>query len=278
MTELSRDDLLHLLATRHEMIEPICGGTLDKKAIEESLDVSRPTVDRAFRELEELGLLQSSGTTYELTRFGRLFCDRVDHQLAQIEEMVEFASILSHLPQSASIDERLLAGAEVIQTERHAPLTPISEVGRLVDNADRIKAYTNVILPHYVSFIHRRVLEEGMAATVILSEGVMERAFSEYTDEINALIDHERFSLVKSEESLPYGIIVIDDEIVGVAIRDENNHLRGALVNYSEEAIEWATEQLEALETDGIEYQFTRRTPDSRFEWAAKAPIYNEDA
>lgn len=261
MTEVTRDDLLHLLATRHQMVEPMCNGTLEKQRIEERLDVSRPTVDRAFRELEELGLLESTGTTYELTRFGRLFCDRFDDQLAQIDEMVELASLLSHLPESASIDERLLAGADVIQTEKHAPLSPISEVGRLVSNADEIVAYTNVILPHYVRFIHRRVLEEGMSAKVILSEGVMEQAFSRYMDEISDLIDADGFSIVKSHESIPYGIVVMDEDIVGVAIRDEENHLRGALVNYSPDAIDWAQERLQALEAGGEQYDFTRSVP-----------------
>lgn len=258
MTDLSRDDLLHLIATRHEMIGPICGGTLEKQTIEEVLDISRPTVDRAFRELEELGLLESTGTTYGLTRFGRLFCDRFDDQLDQIDEMVDLADLLSHLPESASIDDRLLSGAEVIQTEKHAPLTPISEVSRLIETAKEVAGYSNVILPHYVSFVHERVLDEGMSATIVLSEGVMERALSDYMAELGELMEADHFTLVKSTESLPYGFVVVDGETVGVAIRDGQNHLRGALLNYTDEAVEWAREHLDSLVAGGEEYEFTR--------------------
>lgn len=265
MTALTRDDLLHLLATRHEMIDPICDGTLEKQTIENHLEVSRPTVDRAFRELEALGLLESTGTTYRLTRFGRLFCDRIEDQLSQIDEMVDLADLLSHLPETASIDDRLLSGAEVVQTEKHAPLSPISEVRRLVGNADEITSYSNVILPHYVGFLHERVLEEGMAATVVLSEGVMERAFADYMEELGDLMDADHFTLVKSTESLPYGIVLVEGETVGVAIRDDQNYLRGALLNYSQDAVEWAREHLDALVAGGEEYELTRST------WSVRA-------
>lgn len=259
MTTVTRDDLLHLIATRHEMIEPLCDGELEKRRIEETLDVSRPTVDRAFRELEELGLLESRGTTYELTRFGRLFCDRFDAQISQLDEMVELASILSHLPESAAIGERMLSGAQVKQTQKHAPLSPISSVGRLAASAEKIEGYTNVILPHYVTFIRDRVLENGLDARIILSEGVMKQAFAEYADEINELIEANGTRLVKTHEDLPYGIVVLDDEIAGVSIRDEENRLRGVLVNYSDSAVDWAKEQLDELESGGERYEFTRR-------------------
>ena len=259
MTTVTRDDLLHLIATRHEMIEPLCDGELEKRRIEETLDVSRPTVDRAFRELEELGLLESKGTTYELTRFGRLFCDRFDAQISQLDEMVDLASILSHLPESAAIGERMLSGAQVKQTQKHAPLSPISTVGRLASSAEKIEGYTNVILPHYVTFIRDRVLENGLDARIILSEGVMKQAFAEYADEINKLIEANGTRLVKTHEDLPYGIVVLDDQIASVSIRDEENRLRGVLVIYSDSAGAGAKEQLDALEAGGERYEFTRR-------------------
>lgn len=254
MTEVSRDDLLDLLATRHRMIEPLCDGLLDKQVIQERVDVSRPTVDRAFREFEELGLLESTGTTYEITRFGRLFCDRLEEQLDHIDEMVELASLLSHLPESTSIDDRLLSGAEVIQTDPQAPLSPISQLEEIMTDAEYIIGYSNVVLPHYVNFFHHQVVEEDLDATIILSEGVMDRVLEEYPEKAKEVTAVEGFSFVTSPESLPYGIRLIDGEIVGVAIRDEENRLQGVLVNDSADAVEWAEERLAALEEGGEEF------------------------
>lgn len=151
MTEVTTDDILHLLATRQEMIEPLCDGRFDKRAIKERLDVSRPTVDRAFRELEELGILASAGSTYELSRFGRLFCDRFGDHIEEIEEMTDLADLLFHLPEGASIDDRLLDGAEVYGSEPHAHLSPLTHAGDLVRDADRIEGYAKALLPQYVS-------------------------------------------------------------------------------------------------------------------------------
>lgn len=258
MAEVSRDDLLHLLATRHEMIEPLCEGSIDKQAIKRRLDVSRPTVDRAFRELETLGILDSTGSSYELTRFGRLFCDRFGDHIAEVEEMAELADLLAYLPEGASIDDRLLAGAEVYGSEPHAPLSPLTHAGEIVQEADRIEVYVRALIPQYVSYVHRGVIEEGLEARVILPEPVMEVAFDEYMDELSELLDHPNFSLVKALDSVPYGILLVDDETVAVAIRDQENHLRGALANDSPAAVEWARERLDALENTGEAYEFTR--------------------
>ena len=251
MASVTREDLLSLLATRHEMVEYICDGMFDKKQIEDGLDVSRPTVDRAFREMEEYGLLTSTGTTYELTRFGRLCCETCGSLLEEIDEKVGLATVLSHLPESASLDDRLLDDAEVIQVETYAPLTPISEIGTFVAEADYIVGYSNAILPYYVEFFHRRVLEEGLKAQVLLPTDVLERAVADYREKLEVLLDARDFELVVTTDSLPYDIVTVDDQLVGVAIRDQNNRLQGALVNRTDSALEWATERLDALLTSG---------------------------
>lgn len=258
MAEVTRDDLLHLLATRHEMIEPLCEGGIDKRAIRRRLDVSRPTVDRAFRELDELGILDSTGSSYELTRFGRLFCDRFGDHIAEVEEMAELADLLAYLPEEASIDDRLLVDAAVFGSEPHAPLSPLSHAGEIVQEADRIEGYARALIPQYVSYVHRGVMEEGLEARVILPEPVMEVAFDEHMAELSELLDQPGFTLVKALDSVPYGILLVDDETVTVSIRDQENHLRGALVNDSPAAVEWARERLDALERTGEAYDFTR--------------------
>lgn len=259
MAEVSRDDLLHLLATRHEMIEPLCEETLDKQTIRRRLDVSRPTVDRAFRELERLGILDSTGSSYELTRFGRLFCDRFGDHIEEVEVMTELAELLAYLPEKASIDDRLLADSEVFGSEPHAPLSPLTQAGEIVREAERIEGFARALLPQYVSWVYRGVMEDGLEARVILPEPVMEASFDEYMAELSELLDHPNFTLVKALDSVPFGILLVDREKVAVSIRDEENHLRGALINDSPQAVEWARERLDALETSGETYEFTRR-------------------
>lgn len=258
MTDLSRDDLLHLVSTRHEMIEAICQGTLDKRHLQRSLDVSRPTVDRAFRELEENGLLDSQGTDYVVTRFGRLFCDQFQGHIANLDEMVRLGPYLATLPESAPVDERVLMDAEILNSEPHAPLSPVSEMGRLAADADTVVAYMNVILPYVLSILDRNVNQGEMDGTIILPTDVMEQALGEYMSEISTLLENEGFSLIKSEARAPHGIALVDDELVGVSIRDEDSHLQGILINDTPAAVEWAREQLDRLAAEGEQYEFTR--------------------
>lgn len=101
-------------------------------------------------------------------------------------------------------------------------------------------------------------MEGGTEARVILPEPVMELAFEEYRGKLSALLDEPTFTLVKAIETVPYGLLLVDDETVGVSIRDADNHLRGALVNDSASAAEWARERLDALENAGETYELTR--------------------
>ncbi|MEA5388779.1 hypothetical protein VB773_04070 [Haloarculaceae archaeon H-GB2-1] len=93
----SVSELLKMAAKRHDFLLALHDGILSKSEMEQSVDASRPTIDRAFRELEDAGLLSSQGTSYELTNFGYLFCDQFSQTVRTYETLSDARTLLSHL-------------------------------------------------------------------------------------------------------------------------------------------------------------------------------------
>lgn len=115
------DSLLKLLFKRGDVLHGICGNETDKKAIQAQLGISRPTVDRAFRELGEAGVLKTVGTSHELTLFGLLSC-QVNRHLEQLSKaLVASERIFPYHTPDIPIDFRLMYHADYIYPDDFAP-------------------------------------------------------------------------------------------------------------------------------------------------------------
>jgi len=70
--DVSPDGVVAALEKRARLLRMLADGPMDKPALRDALEVSRSTVYKALRELEELGLVHRVDDGYALTQFGRL--------------------------------------------------------------------------------------------------------------------------------------------------------------------------------------------------------------
>ncbi|MFD1587848.1 hypothetical protein ACFR9U_12725 [Halorientalis brevis] len=134
-------ELFRLMDNRAALLQLIADGTLDKEAVAAQVDVSRPTLDRAYRELQEAGILTSTADGYSLTNFGQLFCQNFRHTTDGLGTMAEFREVLSRLPADASIDTRVLDGASLSRADGGDVTTAVSEAAGPLRDATELTAY-----------------------------------------------------------------------------------------------------------------------------------------
>lgn len=103
MAESEADALLSVLIKRQPLLELIRYGTTDKRELENELEISRPTIDRAFRNLEGFDIISSSGTDYEMTLFGRYLFEEVTNARDTVETLEKSKPLLKHLPPAAEL-------------------------------------------------------------------------------------------------------------------------------------------------------------------------------
>lgn len=239
-------DLLHVAHKRYDVLRFVAAGELDKGVIESRIDASRPTVDRAFRELEDVGVLTSEGTTYELTRFGALYCETFRQATDDLETLAPARAVLSSLPPDAAVGRDVLDGAEVYQANRHASQEPFTEVAALARDAAEIRGYSSSLMPYYVEVFRTLVVEEEIPTTLVLTTDVVETARTRYADAFDEILGTAHATLYETSTVTTYGLLVTDDA-VAVPVGSERDRLRGVVVNDTDAAREWADDYFERL-------------------------------
>ncbi|WP_335999612.1 helix-turn-helix transcriptional regulator [Halorientalis halophila] len=233
-------DVLHLFSKRREVFECLCDEQFDKQAVQKRIDASRPTVDRAFRELEAAGILDSTGTAYDLTNFGALCCAEFERVTGTLGTLTAMADLLAHLPREADFDLRMLEGAAVHYAEDHAPHEPLMEVLDVAVAASEIAGYSSVITPHYVDAFHSLLVEEGTPARLVFSEGVVETGMENYPERFGEIVDAPNATVYETEHDYTYGAIVGDGR-VAVPVGDDRDRLLGVVTNDTVDAVAWVT-------------------------------------
>jgi predicted transcriptional regulator len=239
-------DLLNLSQKRYDILCLICEGTLDKAAVEERIDSSRPTVDRAYREFEEMGILNSTGTSYDLTNFGALYCEEFSRVRETLETIDQIREILSYLPSDSTIDMRLLEGADVQVAKEHAPQEPFMEVVNVALDADSIVGYSSTVMPNYVDVFYSLVVDSGIETTLVFTDDVVEVLRDNYADEFDDLTAADNATIHSTPRIKTYGLLMADDTIA-VPVGHERDRLQAVILNDTEAAAEWGQEYLDRL-------------------------------
>ncbi|MFB6178196.1 MAG: helix-turn-helix transcriptional regulator [Halorientalis sp.] len=247
-------DIFHVFYKRYDILKCICDGQIDKREVEDQIDSSRPTIDRAYRELEDLGMLTSTGTCYELTSFGDLCCTefaRTEDALQTISSMKE---ILSYLPRDAGLDLGLLKGAEVHYAQEHAPQEPFMEIVNVAMGASEVAGYSSTIMPHYVDSFHSLVVEGEVPTTLVFTEDVIETGYENYEQKFGEIVEADHATVYETSLVYTYGV-AIGDDAVAVPVGDELDRLQAVIVNDTEAAVTWGHDFLGGI----IESEQTHR-------------------
>lgn len=243
MTEFDVDGLLHLLNKRRTILENILDGNSGKRELEDKLDISRPTIDRAFRNLEKYGVISSVGTEYKMTMFGKLIYEQFLNSYNIIEILSESQSVLEQLPCNFELPVDVLTDGSIHLSNPKVPDEPFLEAQELLQDSGSFVAMLPVVNTECFRTVFDSVIENGNSGELIVPDEVMEILFTNYRDKVETLLSTEHCSLMSTIESTPLGIIVFNDNIAWVGIYAKNGALLGGIVNDTYGAVEWAKTQ-----------------------------------
>ncbi|MFC7195814.1 hypothetical protein ACFQL4_16235 [Halosimplex aquaticum] len=241
----SVSDVLDIYTRRTDLLCLVCAGTLDKRELERQVDCSRPTIDRSFRELEEMGVLRSSGTAHELTAFGQLFCREFTRTRATLTTLTELSDVLSVLPGT----RRSTCGCCGVppSTVRKSTL-PRSRFWTSWTPPRTRRRYgaTRARSSSYVDAFYSLVVEEGMTATLVFTSDVVETLERNYPDRFADLVEAGHTAVYETATTEMYGLLVGDD-VVAVPVGDDGGSLEGIIVNDTAAALAWGEACFEDL-------------------------------
>jgi len=244
----ARNDLLHILQKRRNIINELCDGNVEKREVLERVDVSRPTMDRAYRELNEIGIINSVGTSHVFTRFGKTVCHSMKEIFELVEAMEQARDFLIQLPEDAPIDLRVFLRANIHFAEAHAPQEVFVNVLQDIDEVDSVRGYASAFLPSHVSLFYDLIMNTDITFELLFTESVLDTLHSNYPDQLSDITEKDTCTVRSTDADIPFGVILIDNSRVFVPLGDNRKQLIGIVENNTEYSVEWAKELLDRLE------------------------------
>lgn len=241
---MARGDLsefLEAVGRRAGLLASLDGRALRKPELEAELDVSRSTIDRGIRELEQRCLVERTDEGYRRTLTGTLALEEYDRLRERIDGLARGGDLLAALDRNADLDAAMVAGATIVERERTSPYRPVEELYDVVDAATEVRSFDLTVHPQQVD-VYRRNVEDGMTAELVLTREVVERLVAENVSAFEDTVQTDRVDLWQASEDLPYGLLVAEtaDGPVAVVVVYSDRGVLGCIRNDDPDAVAWA--------------------------------------
>lgn len=215
-------------------------GAMDRREIERRLGVSRSTVHRFTRSLQDAGLIERADGAFVLTPLGEV-CAR---EVAAFEGAIGTARELAPILRAASahsidVDVGAFSDATVTTAAPGNPYRPVARFMTLVEDTDTLYGLDPAsINPLHIDELCDRIAG-GMETEAVFPPSVIEGLLASNPEHRRTVVESGNLTLL-AHDDLPFGLTICDGRI-GVGIYDgETGLLRTYVDTASPDAREWA--------------------------------------
>lgn len=240
LTVLKRADALALLSdaprTRAELMR--------------ELDVSRTTIHRTIRTLEDAVLVEQVNDSFRLTPLGCTVAEDVTAYRRSLQAANHLQPLLETLGDRAGeLATEHFADANVAVMEPTNPYKPVVRFIECLRESDTIRGFdTTSIAPIFVAEIREEILG-GMEVDVVYLPSVIDDIMDTYPEEVKKTVASGNLRLSTHEE-LPFGLAIFDDR-VGIGGYDEETGMLCVYVDTDDPgAREWALVEYERYRSE----------------------------
>ncbi len=233
-------DLLGDIVRHGPVLEALREEPLDRRAIEEHLDVSRATSHRFTQWLDEQGFVEKIDGRFQLTGPGEAVADEV----LRFEANVRTIHRLSPLLDAVCEDHQEFVlepfvDANVTLAEPDDPYRPVERFLSLLEESESFRGFnTTHMAPLVLGEFHHQIFEETDSEIIYLPP-VVEKLFETYPERASEATKSGHLAL-RTRDDLPYGLAIFDDR-VGIGGYDEGTGLMQVFVDTDTQiAREWA--------------------------------------
>ena len=243
-------DLLGDIVRHGPVLEALREEPLDRREIEEHLDVSRATSHRFTQWLDEQGFVEKVDGRFQLTGRGEAVADEVlrfEANVRTVHRMAPLLDIICEDHQEFVVEP--FVDATVTVAEPDDPYQPVERFISLVSESEAFRGFnTTHMAPLVLGEFHQRVFD-GIATEIIYLPHIVEKLFETYPTQATEAIERGHLTL-RTRDDLPYGLAIFDER-VGIGGYEESTGLMQVFVDTdSPIAREWAECVYASVKTD----------------------------
>lgn len=244
--EPSSEEVLSIVIQRQSIIQLISTDSYTKPQLVDQLDVSRSTVDRALRELEQYGLMNKNDSQYTLNPYGRFIYQTCIYYHDVIKKSLELWDIRNDIHSSGQVPPNVLYDSEIFVPTESIPDLPAKKLFEMIESILSLHLVLPVLTYRIYDNLHQFVSDEDSSLELILPpEGI--QSLRQFEDERCI----EESTLITDATNIPpYGFGVYEDadrnKQMNIIIFS-NNGVCGLIQNSSRMSTFWGEQKYENI-------------------------------
>lgn len=212
------------LARRASALAILREGVLDRRELQERLEISRPTAHRFTRSFEDRGFIERSQGELALTPMGEVIAESVTEFQRTVETARRIEPLLNVVPGCGPAFVReAFAGATVTTAEPGDPYSGVRRFMSLIEDSGTLRGIDpTAINPLHLDALHAQIVD-GMETDAIFLPEVIESLLESNPKRAREAFESGNLTL-RAHDDLPFGVTLCDDRI-GVGIYDDETGL-----------------------------------------------------
>ena len=206
---LQTPNTIEVIFKRRNILEYICEHEPDKRELVDELPKSRPTIDRAIRELEENELVDRSSGSCQPTYVGKIAYEHYIEYENYFETLEKAVPLLSSLSSSTNLNRSIFVESTIFYPSEYAPYEPIEPLRNDIKKAENIKLVTKVFLRPYIDQIFSKPTTDTECVDIIINNKLVDELLEYNVGGIEEFLKTNNF--VFESKNLPeYSLFLID--------------------------------------------------------------------
>lgn len=248
----SSQDFVEETINRNALLTLLADEPRKARSMADQLGTSRSTVHRATDRLGDLGLIEKSGETFEVTGLGLAVAEEIGELKTTLETANRLEPFLNTVDVS-TIDVPLeeFDDATITAPRHRQAHVGVNRIIELIEQTSSLRMFSSIISPLYVDVAHREILG-GTDIEVVFDREVLELIVNKYGEEARDAFETGRFHVLVADD-VPFELFLFDDRM-GMAAHDSSGIARAFVESTSAGAREWARELYERYVDDALRF------------------------
>lgn len=240
-----------LVWRRSGYLEALHDTSRSKCELEDYLDHSRSTVNRAVADLVDAGLVEEDRGECRVTLAGRLAYEACAKFRARARGIASAQDLFPALGPETELGLEVTTGADVQPARGVKPYQAFHEFERLIEEASCVRGSVWTFAnPRGEELFDEAIVERGVPVEFYIAESFYEQIRHDFTEAFDRWREQGDFSGFVVPDCPRYTILVSDlptGREAGVAVYAADREFYGVLINDTTDAVKWAERQLDAL-------------------------------
>lgn len=240
---MDRDSIefLQAVTKHHDFLEAISKEPASKRTLADRLNVSKKTVYRKRKQLDDHGLIERTSEGFTLTVAGQVCIDCWMEFQSSISTVAKGPNLLNSVGEESVPPAPAFQGSTMIRNEPYSTVSPCQRTLDMLQSTEEATICLPVLEQQVIKLVRKR-LTDGIEFQIICTPEVIEGLQNSNLSVFDQFVESEEITLIRTSAEIDYGLVVKETSIplVQLLLFGTRGNIDGVIELDGRDSFEWA--------------------------------------